>query len=85
MFKFPPCHQHTLRISSVPNNVRNMLESIALTEPIDLCPPIAVIETTGLAVARDRGRAKRKNIDIVLDGRSVNENDNFRNLLDWTF
>jgi hypothetical protein len=58
------CPLITLRISSVPNKVRNMLESIALTEPIDLCPLVVenLLETelTNEGVARDTGRARRR-------------------------
>lgn len=58
--------EHTLRISSVPNKVRKMLESMALTEPIDL-RPVTVTHTTDRSTARDRGRTARMNTDIALE------------------
>jgi hypothetical protein len=54
--------KYTLRISSVPNSVRKMLESIALTEPINRRPVVKVTETAGRAFTRDR----RRNMDMVI-------------------
>lgn len=63
-----PVNEHTLRISSVPNKVRNMLESIALTEPIDLAEEP---ERTVRVVVRDKGRARRTKIDMIFNGSSA--------------
>lgn len=45
-----------------------MLESIALTEPIDLRPVVVETEMTVRVVARDKGRARRTRIDMVFNG-----------------
>jgi hypothetical protein len=42
-----------------------MLESIALTEPIDLRPFVEALAMIGRPVFARESRARRKNIDIV--------------------